>query len=182
MDSDLKSVRREIEKYTNWGATNNEATRDQLAKKSKDKEGVTATKLKPPALNVTTESSTQARSLLPTKSILLPKSIFLAKSQLLDHDAEVERDSSASPVVVRPSLPPRSPKPIRPAVGNITTSGVPYGLAMEDWEVSPGIVRTAINNINSGGHGKFIRGAVSVSQVLALTPHRSCFFGPPYPQ
>jgi hypothetical protein len=172
MNSNLESARREIQKYTNRGG-NNEGMTDQVAKKIKEKEEITATKLKSKSQNAPTELSA------PSK--YLP----LVKSQLPDHDAELERDSSASPVVVRPPMNPRSPKPIKPAVGNITTAEVPYGSAMEDWEVIPGTVRTAMDNVNTGGHGKFIRGPrglVSVNQVLVLTPHRSCLFSPPHPQ
>ncbi|OBT87743.1 hypothetical protein VE02_03071 [Pseudogymnoascus sp. 03VT05] len=134
MDRNLESARREIRKYANLGGNNNEGMTDQLAKKVKEKEVFTATKLKPKPRNVAIELSVPAKSELP------------------DHGGEVERDSSASPVVVRPPMNPRSPKPIKPAVGNITAAELPYVSAMEDWEVSPGTVRTARDNSNSGGH------------------------------
>ncbi|KFY65095.1 hypothetical protein V496_02840 [Pseudogymnoascus sp. VKM F-4515 (FW-2607)] len=113
---------------------------DKLAKKITGKEENTTTRMKPLAANAPTELSAPA-TILPT-----------VKSKHPDHDDEVERDSSASPVVVRPSLPPRSPKPIKPAVGNITGAKASYGSAMEEWEVSPGIVRAAVSTIKSGGH------------------------------
>lgn len=169
MDTNLESARQEIQKYTNRGGNNNEGMRDQVAKMNKGKE-TTARKLKKPAPNAATELSAPV------------KSIFSVNSQVAAHSAEIERDSSASPVVVWAPMNPRSPKPIKPAVGNITTADVPYGSAMEDWEVSPGTVRTARDNFNSGGHGKFIPGLLSVNKVFVLTSHRSCLFGPPYPQ
>ncbi|OBT67434.1 hypothetical protein VE03_02986 [Pseudogymnoascus sp. 23342-1-I1] len=139
MERNLQSARKEMQKYTKWGVNNNEGTRDKLSEKAKGKE-VAATKLKPLAQNAATDLSVSAKPIPP------------AKSQLPDHNAGViERDSSASSVVVQSSLPPRSPKPIKPAVGNITATEIPYGSAMEDWEVSPGIVRTGVNNVNSRG-------------------------------
>jgi hypothetical protein len=169
MDRNLESARQEIQKYTNRGGNNNEGMRDQVAKMNKGKE-TTARRLKKPAPNAATELSAPV------------KSIFSVNSQVAARSAEIERDSSASPVVVWAPMNPRSPKPIKPAVGNITTAEVPYGSAMEDWEVSPGTVRTARENFNSGGHGKSIRGLLSVNKVFVLTSHRSCLFGPPYPQ
>ncbi|KAL5350329.1 hypothetical protein ACLOAV_003896 [Pseudogymnoascus australis] len=139
-ERNLKSARKEIQKHVNSGGNNNEDTRDKLAKKIKGKEENTTTRMKPLARNAPTELSTPA-TILPT-----------VKSKHPDHDDEVERDSSASPVVVRPSLPPRSPKPIKPTVGNITGAKASYGSAMEEWEVSPGIVRAAVSTIKSGGH------------------------------
>lgn len=140
-DSNLKSVHVEMQKHTNGVGNINENTRDQLAKKFK-KGGVPAAKPKPPPGNAPVEPS------------------FISKSQLQDHDSEAERDSSASSVVVRPSMNPRSPKPIKPAVGNITIAEIPYGSAMEEWEVRPGTVKTNPDNLNTRGHGKFNRSHV----------------------
>lgn len=142
------------------GGNNNEDTRDKLAKKNKGKEENTTTRMKPLARNAPTELSAPA-TILPT-----------VKSKYPDHDDEVERDSSASPVVVRPSLPPRSPKPIKPAVGNISGAKASYGSAMEEWEVSPGIVRAAVSIVKSGGHGKFMRKLVSVNSAYINTTQK----------
>lgn len=181
MERNLKSARKEMRKHVNWGGNNNDDTTDKLAKKSKGKEETTTTRINPPARNAQTELSAPATILPPAKSPTPARFLSTAKSKHPDHDDEVERDSSASPVVVRPSLPPRSPKPIKPAVGNITRAEASYGSAMEEWEVSPGIVRAAVSTVKSGGHGKFTRRLVSVNQVPILTPHRSCLFSPPHP-
>ncbi|KFY37590.1 hypothetical protein V495_07087 [Pseudogymnoascus sp. VKM F-4514 (FW-929)] len=140
MDRNLKSVHREINKYTNWGGNSHEDTRDELASKTNEKEAITVTKRKPTTRNAMAERS------VPVKSLPQPE------SPAPGHQAGTERDSSASPVVVRPPILPQPAKPVNAAVGNITSVEAPYGSAMEDWEVFPGIFRAAENNVNSGGH------------------------------
>lgn len=123
------------------GSKNSEAKRDRLVKKMEEKAEVVMARQKPTKRRSSAGLSVTAESLPPAKSVRRGR------------DAEVGRDSSASPIVVCSSMPPRTPKPIKPAVGNITTAEVPYGSAMEEWEVNPGTIRTV--NVNSGGHGKF---------------------------